>query len=125
MVSVGLAPLPPNTTLPFGTNVILLELPLTVRFPGSVSASPTMKGIGPIGVFSGVVWSGISLMVGAVLPPPAAYSTRSKGAWLWFPSKDSAVRSPVPVMMMTMELPLDHPGRFTISWIIEAIPGVC
>jgi hypothetical protein len=31
------------------------------------------------------------------------------------PSNDSAVRSPVPLMMTTSELPLDQPGEFTIS----------
>jgi len=27
--------------------------------------------------------------------------------------------------MITSELPLDHPGRFTISWMTEAMFGVC
>ena len=40
------------------------------------------------------------------------------------PSKDSAVRSPVPLIMIAIELPLDQPGRFTISWITKAMLGV-
>ncbi len=43
---------------------------------------------------------------------------------LWRPSMDSAVRSPVPLMMTASEFPLDQPGRPTIAWITEAIFGV-
>ena len=35
IVTVRLAPLPPNTMLAFGTSVVLLEVPLTVSEPGS------------------------------------------------------------------------------------------
>ena len=53
------------------------------------------------------------------------YSTCKVGALAGTPSKDSAVRSPVPVMIMTIELPLIHPGLPTISSIIEEISAVC
>ena len=52
------------------------------------------------------------------------YSTYSNGAPCGSPSQDSATRSPVPVIMITSELPLDHPGRSTISLMIEARFGV-
>src|SRR5512132_3995952 len=41
------------------------------------------------------------------------------------PSKDSAVRTPVPVTMKTIELPEVHPVRFTISCMTPVSPGVC
>ena len=49
-VTVRLALLPPNTMFPFGTNVVLFELPLTVRLLALVSMSPTVKLIGPTAV---------------------------------------------------------------------------
>ena len=46
-VTVRVAPLPPTTMFAFGTSVRLAELPLTVRVPAAVSASPTVKLSGP------------------------------------------------------------------------------
>jgi hypothetical protein len=43
-VTVRFAPLPPNTMLAFGTNVVEEELPETVRFAAGVSGSPTVNG---------------------------------------------------------------------------------
>lgn len=43
------------------------------------------------------------------------YSTCNKGAAAASPLNDSAVRSPLPVISTTSELPLDQPGRSTIS----------
>ncbi len=42
-VTVRFAPEPPNTIFAFGTNVVSLELPLTVNDATAVSASPTVK----------------------------------------------------------------------------------
>src|SRR6266545_4749724 len=58
-VTVRLAPLPPKTMLPLGTNKVLPELPLTVRLPAAVSTSPTVKLNGPVATPIGVVWSAI------------------------------------------------------------------
>jgi hypothetical protein len=35
-----------------GTSVVLFELPLTVRLPTGVSASPTVNGIAGVGVLT-------------------------------------------------------------------------
>ena len=43
------------------------------------------------------------------------YSTCNRGAPVESPSKDSATRLPVPVIMITSELPLDQPTRLVIS----------
>ncbi len=67
MVTVRLAPLPPKMMLAFGTNVVLDELPETVKLPAAVSASSTVKAMAPVGVFSQVDWSEMSEIVGAVL----------------------------------------------------------
>jgi len=42
------------------------------------------------------------------------------------PLKDSAVRVPVPVpvMMTTRALPVAHPGRLMISWMMKDRSGV-
>ena len=48
-------------------------------------------------------------------PPPYLDITWSRGAPPGSPLYDSATRSPLPVIMMTRELPLDQPGRLTIS----------
>ena len=49
-VKVRLAPLPPRTMLPFGTNVGLDEEPLTTRLAAVVSTSPIARPIGPVDV---------------------------------------------------------------------------
>ena len=51
-VIVLLTPLPPRVMFAAGTNVVLLELAVTVRLPAEVSASPTVKAIAPVGVSS-------------------------------------------------------------------------
>ena len=66
-VTVRLAPLPPNAMFPFGTNVVFDELPLTVKLPAAVSASPTVKPIPAVAVSSLVVWLAMLVIVGAVL----------------------------------------------------------
>ena len=66
MVTVRLAPLPPNVMFPFGTSVVLLEVPLRVRLLAAVSASPIVKLIAGVAVFLSVDWLGMSLIVGAV-----------------------------------------------------------
>ena len=70
-----------------------------------------------------IVWSAPAFTSGGWFN---VYSTRSKGAPAGPPSYESATRRPVPVpvMMITKELPPDHPGRSTISWITEDSSGV-
>ncbi len=67
-VTVRLAPLPPNTMFAVGTSVGLDELPLSVRLPAAVSASPTVKAIAPVPVSSAIVCAAIAEIVGAVFP---------------------------------------------------------
>src|SRR5256885_17039041 len=64
MLTVRLAPEPPNTMLAFGTSVGLEEEPLTTKLSGGVSASLTVKAIGPVAPPSGTNWSGMLEMVG-------------------------------------------------------------
>ena len=75
MVTVLLAPLPPKEIPAGGTRVVLLELPVTVRLPAAVSASPMVKAMALVGVSCAVDWSVMADMVGAVF---AATTTRSK-----------------------------------------------
>jgi hypothetical protein len=51
----------------FGTSVVLLELPLTVKVPAAVSKSPTVNEMALVVVFMLVEVFAISLMVGASL----------------------------------------------------------
>src|SRR6186713_1340578 len=68
MTTLRLAPVPPpKVMLAFGTNVTFDEVPETVNPVGCVSASPIVKAIGPVGVFSFVDCGAIAVMVGAVL----------------------------------------------------------
>ncbi len=55
IVTVLLAPLPPNEMLAMGISDVLLEVAVSVRLPAAVSASPTVNGMAPVGVFSVVV----------------------------------------------------------------------
>src|SRR5439155_14351045 len=64
-VTVRLEPLPPKRILPFGTSPGLEEVPLTVRLEAGLSASPTVKLIGPVEVSWLIVLSGIFEIVGA------------------------------------------------------------
>ena len=40
---------------PFGTSVPLFDVPVSVRLPAAVSASPTVKAIGAVDVFGLIV----------------------------------------------------------------------
>ena len=66
-VTVRLEPLPPKTILPFGTSPGFEDVPLTTRLEAGLSASPTVKLIGPVEVSSAVVWSGMSEITGGEL----------------------------------------------------------
>jgi hypothetical protein len=66
IVTVRLAPDPPNTMFAFGTSVVLLELPLTVKLATAVSISPTVNESALVAVSSFVDWFAISLIVGAL-----------------------------------------------------------
>ena len=63
-VTVRLDPLPPKIRLLSGNRVGLDEEPVTRRLSALVSASPTVKGIGPVDEFSVIVWSGMLEMEG-------------------------------------------------------------
>jgi hypothetical protein len=65
-VTVRFAPDPPNTIFAFGTNVVLLELPLTVKDAAAVSVSPTVNEMALVAVSSFVDCAKMSLMVGAL-----------------------------------------------------------
>jgi hypothetical protein len=65
IVTVRLAPVPPNTMFAFGTNVVSLDEPLTVKEPAAVSKSPTVNEIALVAVSSFVDCAAISLIVGA------------------------------------------------------------
>src|SRR5262245_29361744 len=51
-VTVRFGPLPPNTTLAVGTNVVLDGVPVTVRLLAAVSASPIVNANAPVAVSS-------------------------------------------------------------------------
>src|SRR5437868_12393866 len=63
-VRVRLVPLPPRMMLFVGSNVGLEEFTRTVRLAAGVSASRTVKLIGPSVVSSGMDWAGMTEMVG-------------------------------------------------------------
>src|SRR5437899_9822562 len=67
IVTLRLAPLPPNTMLPLGTSVVLDEAPLRVRLATGVSTSSTVKLIGPAATPLAVAWLGIVVIVGGSL----------------------------------------------------------
>src|SRR5688572_29886378 len=53
MTTLRFAPFPPpKVMLAIGTNVAFDEVAESVNPPGGVSASPMVKAIGPVGVFS-------------------------------------------------------------------------
>ncbi len=64
---VTATPLPPKTILPSGTNVVFDDVAESVKPLGCVSASPMVKAIGDVGVFSFVDWSAIEVIVGGML----------------------------------------------------------
>ena len=66
-MTVRFAPEPPKVMLVFGTRVVFEEVAVSVRFSAGVPASPTVKGISPVGVLTPVLWSGMSEIVGATL----------------------------------------------------------
>src|SRR5262245_54552133 len=68
-VTVRFDPKPPNTMLLVGTNDGFEELAERVRLLAETVALPMVKGIAAVGVFTGVLWLAMSLIVGAVLPP--------------------------------------------------------
>ena len=65
-VRLRLAPLPPSTRLPAGNSAVSELEAVTDRLPAGVSASPTVKAMGPSTVSSPVDRGPIALIVGAV-----------------------------------------------------------
>src|SRR6187431_3140651 len=95
MTTLRLAPVPPpKVMLAFGTNVAFDEVPETVNPVGCVSASPIVKAIGGVGVFSFVDCGAIAVMVGAVL----ALTVNTKFV--------EAVRLPSLTVIVMVEVPL-------------------
>src|SRR6188508_3301116 len=95
MTTLRLAPVPPpKVMLAFGTNVAFDEVPETVNPVGCVSASPIVKAIGPVGVFSFVDCGAIAVMVGAVF----AFTVNTKFV--------EAVRLPSLTVIVMVEVPL-------------------
>jgi hypothetical protein len=72
-----------------------------------------------------VVLVEVVVLVVDVVAAPVWYSTCSRAAPVALPSKASATRRPVPVMMTASALPLAHPGRLTISWTIAEMSADC
>ena len=66
IVRLRFVPLPPKTMFVFGARLGLDDLPVTTRLATGDSPSPIVNGIGGVVVFSGVIWSRISLMMGGV-----------------------------------------------------------
>jgi hypothetical protein len=66
-VTVRFTPVPPNTMFAFGTNVVSLDVPLTVKLEAAVSKSPTVNEMAEVAVSSFVDWAAMSLIVGASL----------------------------------------------------------
>ena len=67
IVTVRLAPAPPKTILPFGTNPGLAELPEIVRLLADVSRSSTVKSMAGVEVLIRVFVAGMLEITGAVL----------------------------------------------------------
>ncbi len=66
IVTVRFALVPPNTIFALGTNVVLLEIPLTVKLDAEDSVSPTVNEIALVAVSSFVDCAKISLIVGGL-----------------------------------------------------------
>ena len=64
MITVRLGPLPPRAMPAVATSPVLEEVALSARLVAAVSASPMVKGIAAVGVFSLVVWSAMAEMIG-------------------------------------------------------------
>lgn len=73
-----------------------------------------------VGVFVGVLVF-VGVRVGVAVGSSVLKSTCSNGAPPESPSNDSPTRTPDPVTIRTIELPLTQPWRSTISWITVEI----
>ena len=97
---------------------------LALRSPSSRSVAHPVKGISSPWAKVEPSAGAVMVTVGTRLAGVSLYSTCSSGAAAETPSYASAVRSPIPLMMITTELPLVHPDRSTISWMTGAISDV-
>ena len=97
----------------------VVTLPGGVGRPSSVTVASNVASSGRV-----IVWSAPASTTGAWLMGVVPYSTCNRGAAAGIPSYASAVRSPLPLTIITNELPLDQPGRSTISWMIGDKSGV-
>src|SRR6266403_610993 len=64
IVAVRLLSLPPKTMLLVGTRLAFEDAAERMSAEEGVSASPIIKAIGPVGVFSSVLWGAMAEMVG-------------------------------------------------------------
>ena len=111
-----------------GTSVVFEEVPETVKLPGGVSASPIVKGIGEVVVFSFVDWAPIAVIVGGVF---AAFTVRTKSMdALSVPSLTVTVIVAVPLkpgagvitMARSAPLPLMTMLALGTSVVFEEVP---
>src|SRR5436190_24382874 len=65
-VMLRTTPLPPSAMFPFGSNPWLDEVADTFRLAAAVSASPTLKEMGPTWADASRLWLGIAEIVGGV-----------------------------------------------------------
>ena len=102
---------PPVPIWPWRSEVQVID-PVTAAASSSASVAPPAKAMLSPSVASGSLAGAVMVTTGS---ESSVYSTCNNGAPAWSPLKDSAVLSPVPVIMITSELRLDHPSRSTIS----------
>ena len=69
--TVRVAPDPPsaNAAAVLGTSAVFADTAVTVRLAAAVSASPTVKAMGPVAASSAMVMAEMAEIVGAVPPP--------------------------------------------------------
>ena len=110
-VTVRFAPLPPKTMLASGTNAALLEVPVTVKAATGLSRSAMVNAMAPVGVFSGVVWSFILVIVGGSL---FAFTVKTKLI--------DAVADPSDTVIVMVDVPLWLPAGVIITVRLAPVP---
>ena len=83
-----------------GINVALLEVPVTVKVATGLSTSAMVNAMEPVGVFSGVVWSFMLVIVGGSL---LAFTVKTKLV--------DAVADPSDTVIVMVAVPLSLPSR--------------
>src|SRR5688572_25529806 len=111
IVTVRFAPLPPKTMLASGTNGALLEVPVTVKVATGLSGSAMVNAMAPVGVFSGVVWSFMLVMVGGSL---VAFTVKTKSV--------DAVADPSDTVTVIVDVPLWLPAGVIVTVRFAPVP---